>query len=205
MPSQLDGQPPDRLFLHWKTLNVAGRHLNMNDTVQQIIPVITSVAIPLLLSILSIVVLMKLYTWCDGVASSVMRRKRPDYKRDKTRVFTPKQKRLASQACNHRCEGTGIFFRCTYRGDDLHGDHWYPHSRGGATTEKNLVMLCPKCNNRKSDSIPSRLQTRAINRRRRSGRDYSMMYTEKVGQWLPRSYDNGSMDSTDRSWLRPGF
>ena len=44
---------------------------------------------------------------------------------------------------------------------DGHGqmDHHYPHAKGGATVRTNLVWLCDRHNNRKSDHVPTRLET----------------------------------------------
>lgn len=116
------------------------------------------------------------------------RRRRPEYRRDTSRVFTARQKRAAGEQCHWRCEGTGVFHRCRYTGKDLHGDHWYPYARGGATNMQNLVMLCPACNRRKTDKIPSFLQTKALSYRRKHNPDYEQQITKKPGYWLPRTY-----------------
>ena len=76
-------------------------------------------------------------------------------KTDPQRLFTVAQKTEAGRRCgNSRCEHKNpLWFRCNARG--THGDHIYPHSRGGATTLSNLQLLCPTHNLRKSASIPS--------------------------------------------------
>lgn len=125
----------------------------------------------------------------DKFFISIVHMRRSPHRRDPQRVFTQRQKRKASILCGWRCEGTGILGRCDYYGKDLHGDHWYPHSRGGATTEKNLVMLCSRCNRRKSDRIPSRLQTWALRCRRRFG-EYRPGVNSNVGEWLPLMYNS---------------
>jgi len=125
----------------------------------------------------------------DRSITAVMRWKRPDHRRDIKRVYSSKEKQLASKLCNNRCEGTRVFGRCNYRGKNLQGDHWYPYSRGGATTVKNLVMLCPKCNQSKSNKIPSRFQTIALRLRRRLNYDYLEQVNTSVGEWLPYRYN----------------
>lgn len=125
----------------------------------------------------------------DRAITSLMRWKRSEHRRDARRVFTRSEKNSAMALCKNRCEGTGVFFRCQHVGKDLHGDHWFPHSRGGATSIVNLVMLCPTCNKRKSDKIPSRFQTWGLRLRRKYG-DYLPGIDTKVGSWLPYMYRN---------------
>lgn len=120
--------------------------------------------------------------WVDRLITGLIHRPLPKDKRDPARVFTAAAKREASELAGGRCEGTRVI-RCRHRGDDLHGDHWYPHSRGGATTLDNLVMLCPKCNRRKSDKIPTSAETAVLYLRRRS---YMPPGRMKPGQWRPR-------------------
>lgn len=113
----------------------------------------------------------------------LVHRRRPHNRRDTQRQFSSSQRARAQQLCNNRCEG-GLLFRCKNTGA-LQGDHWFPHARGGATSWQNLVMLCPQCNNKKSDHLPTLLQTRAIQRRRRKGRGYTAPgMSATVGQWL---------------------
>ena len=105
--------------------------------------------------------------------------------RDAARVYKKGTRRHGSRDCNHRCEGTGIVFRCTHVGNDLHADHWYPHARGGATTKKNLVMLCPAGNKHKSAKVPTVFQTYALYFRRRFKYGYPKTFEAiKPGEWL---------------------
>ncbi|HEV7345488.1 MAG TPA: HNH endonuclease [Devosia sp.] len=47
-------------------------------------------------------------------------------------------------------------YRCQQCGDhhDLHIDHVFPESKGGATTAENLQVLCGPCNLRKGARVP---------------------------------------------------
>lgn len=93
-------------------------------------------------------------------------RRRSHGNTDGKRLFTPAQKAEgARRAGNGRCEHKHpIWFRCFRKG--AHGDHIYPHSRGGATAMSNLQMLCPKHNLAKSATIPSPLYVWRLERRR---------------------------------------
>lgn len=141
---------------------------------------------PILAFILIILVMLELLRRVvlkmDRFITGILRRPIPKDKRDPARAFTATSKREAAELAGGRCEGTRLI-RCRHRGDDLHGDHWYPHSRGGATTPANLVMLCPKCNRRKSDKIPTSAETTVLYLRRRS---YMPPDRMRPGQWRPR-------------------
>lgn len=136
-----------------------------------------------------IYLLCKFIAFSEQTIYSLTRRRRPNAKRDPRRAFTDRQKRAAGDQCHWRCEGTGLFTRCNHEGKDLQGDHWYPYARGGATNMQNLVMLCPKCNNRKSDKIPSMFQTKALSRRRKKNQDYESSIIKTPGYWLPRNFN----------------
>ena len=142
--------------------------------------------------VIVIICIVKIIFSCDKFVTSILHRKISQDKRDDQRVFTKDQKNAASQICNNRCEGTSLLFRCRHVGNDLQGDHWYPHSRGGATTINNLVMLCPSCNRKKTNHIPTRFQTAALNRRRRRGRDYQHPYFVSAGEWSSRKNRRGN-------------
>lgn len=137
---------------------------------------------------LSVVVVALVITFLGKIDTSItalLHWRRKESRRDPTRLYTPSQRREGMKKCSYRCEGTGLIFRCSYVGKDLQGDHWFPHSRGGSTTTRNLVMLCPECNRKKSDRIPSRFQTWALRFRRRRGDDYLDSIPVHVGQWRP--------------------
>lgn len=150
--------------------------------------------------------IFKLTAWVDKMIVIMFHRRRKDYRRDAERLFTREERIIQSHKCNNRCEGTGLLFRCRYTGDDLQGDHWYPHARGGATTMKNLVMLCPKCNRRKSDKVPSIFQTEALYLRRKLGYGYAHhMDKTHPGEWIGRNYINRDMIENKKNNSRPTF
>lgn len=87
-------------------------------------------------------------------------------RKDPQRLYSSDERRVGSQMSGDRCEGELFpFFRC--RGGAEQGDHWFPHSKGGATSMENLVMLCAPCNRSKSARIPTLWQTLRITMRRR--------------------------------------
>ncbi|WP_458109600.1 HNH endonuclease [Arthrobacter sp. R3-55] len=55
--------------------------------------------------------------------------------------------------------------RCTRSAE--HGDHFYPWSKGGATSLKNLVAACSRCNRSKGARIPSPGEQLRLERRRK--------------------------------------
>lgn len=87
--------------------------------------------------------------------------RKPDnpFDRDPRRLFTDSDRAWIDSCCQGRCEHRCLFglFRCRYKAQQL--DHWYPYAKGGATSRRNLVDLCARHNNRKSDHVPTRLQT----------------------------------------------
>lgn len=100
--------------------------------------------------------------WLLVMLRSYQVRHRP---RDPVRLFTSGQNARARMLAQNRCEHHGLVRRCPSPG--AHGDHWFPHSKGGATCEDNLVWLCARHNLRKSAKWPSRRVTRRLARRRR--------------------------------------
>lgn len=81
------------------------------------------------------------------------------FDRDPRRRFTSADRDWIRSCTQDRCEHRMLFglLRCPRVGEQL--DHHYPWSRGGATSRRNLVWLCARHNNRKSDRVPSRLST----------------------------------------------
>lgn len=91
---------------------------------------------------------------------------KPDnpFDRDPRRQFTTADEQWIKECANGRCEHRYCFglFRChaSYaKGNTMHHDHHYPWSKGGATSRRNLVLLCAKHNLRKSDRLPRFVET----------------------------------------------
>lgn len=107
----------------------------------------------------------------------------PEYQRDPLRFFHEDDVHYAKQVAHYQCEHVDQFgYRCPNT-NNLQADHWYPHSRGGATAynpseplnmfTNNLVILCADCNRAKSNKPPTQEETlRLLNSR--SG--YNMRY-----------------------------
>lgn len=86
--------------------------------------------------------------------------------KDPQRMFTKDQRRQGADRAGGRCEMETVWFlRCPRPGE--HGDHFFPHSLGGATSMKNFVWACAKCNIAKSNHVPTIWQKIRLERRRR--------------------------------------
>jgi len=85
--------------------------------------------------------------------------------KDPIRAFTTFQSSAASMLAGGQCEFTGAFGRRCRR-PGAHADHWIPHTRGGASSDDNLVWACAPHNLRKSARMPSRYATWRVARRR---------------------------------------
>ena len=106
-------------------------------------------------------------------------RRRTEPQRDPDRLFSSAQRRLGHERANNRCEqSVAWLFRC--RRPSQHGDHWYPWSKGGATSMTNYAALCARCNLKKSAHIPTLWATKRLERRRR--RYFPRNEPVKVGQ-----------------------
>lgn len=110
---------------------------------------------------------------------------------DAERFFPYEMRHKMMKEVGYRCEGTSEDgTRCEYRGHDLHGDHWFPYSKGGATSIYNLVMLCPHCNISKSNKMPTSRQTEALMYRRANNIGGYGHVPSIVGQWIQQPHDN---------------
>lgn len=88
-------------------------------------------------------------------------------RRDPQRRFTRHQRREGMLRAGGICElESGYGRRCTRAAE--HGDHFYPWSKGGATSLRNFVAACAHCNRRKSARIPSPGMLTRLERRRAS-------------------------------------
>jgi len=141
-----------------------------------------------IITLIILFILLKLFLFIEEIVIKIFHRNKSDNRRDAHRVYSSAIKEKYSQLCGNRCEGIGLVFRSKHEGHDLQGDHWYPYSRGGATTEKNLVMLCPKCNRKKTNHVPTFLQTNAIRFRRKHNLGYNNHTYRKPGEWLKITY-----------------
>lgn len=86
--------------------------------------------------------------------------------KDPQRLFTKEQRMAARERAGGQCEFEGPFFRrCTRTGE--HGDHYFPHTKGGATNQANHVWACAKCNLSKGAKVPTLWHKIRLERRRR--------------------------------------
>lgn len=103
--------------------------------------------------------------------------------RDPQRLYTSRDRRAGFDRAGGRCEGEWLpFVRCTRPANA--GDHWLPHSKGGATSAANFVALCSIHNRSKSARVPSRFQTARLQVRRRKYMSDRALVT--AGQWFGR-------------------
>lgn len=88
-------------------------------------------------------------------------------RRDPARRFTRQQRREGMTRAGGQCEmEAGFRRRCSRPAE--HGDHFYPWSKGGSTSQQNFVAACSRCNRAKGARIPSPAQQERLERRRRS-------------------------------------
>lgn len=100
---------------------------------------------------------------------------------DPQRMFSANQRRDGFARATDRCEMDGmLWFRC--RGTAQHGDHFFPWSKGGATSMQNFVAACAHCNTSKGAKQPSRALRRRISRRRRGY--FPAGLTRDAGEWF---------------------
>ncbi|MCX2748991.1 HNH endonuclease [Arthrobacter sp. MI7-26] len=86
-------------------------------------------------------------------------------RRDPLRRFTRQQRREGMARADGQCEmEAGLHRRCSRRAE--HGDHFYPWSKGGATSLQNFVAACSRCNHAKGVRIPSPGIQKRLGRRR---------------------------------------
>ena len=100
---------------------------------------------------------------------------------DPQRPFTTGQRRLARRLAQGRCEQESLpFVRCRRIG--AHADHWFPWSRGGASTDQNLVWACTRHNLAKSARVPTAFQTLRLEARR--ARYFPGDVSTVAGEWF---------------------
>jgi 5-methylcytosine-specific restriction endonuclease McrA len=130
----------------------------------------------------------ELRNWVIGIAVfifvtrtvlSVRRAKRKRRAQRTERMFNKAQKDQGHARAGRRCEFSEGLGRCKNRSE--HGDHFYPHSRGGATTMKNFVAACSMHNLSKGAKMPSALEKSRIEKRRK--RYFPAFTSTKAGEW----------------------
>lgn len=115
-------------------------------------PVLPSIALPVLCCAVFIVVV-------------IVTNARDMRRRDPIRRFSRQQRSLGMARAGGQCEmENGVYRRCSREAQ--HGDHFYPWSKGGATSLQNFVAACSVCNRRKAAKIPSPGQQKRMERRR---------------------------------------
>lgn len=154
----------------------------------------------LVVLIFSSLFLLKVYLFIEECFIKVFHRVKSDVRRDYHRVYGKSIKEEYSRKCHYRCEGIRVFLRCKYQGRDLQGDHWFPYSRGGKTSPENLVMLCSRCNKKKTNHVPTFFQTKALELRRKRGKEYNEYDIYKPGEWLDRKFRR-EKETIDRSYI----
>jgi hypothetical protein len=88
-------------------------------------------------------------------------------RRDPIRRFSPQQRRTGMTRANGQCELESAFGRRCSRSAE-HGDHYYPWSKGGATSLRNFAAACSRCNRAKGARLPTPGQLVRLEKRRSS-------------------------------------
>lgn len=101
---------------------------------------------------------------------------------DPTRSYAPGMRREAFDRAGNRCEYDGWLpvLRCRRPAQEC--DHFWPWSRGGATSLPNAVAACRMHNQSKRARMPSPAQRRRIARRRR--RYFAPGSSCRPGHWF---------------------
>lgn len=101
------------------------------------------------------------------LARAPMPRPENPFDTDSRRLFSDEDRRWIDKATKGRCEHRSALWLWRCRGTAQQLDHWYPWSLGGATSHRNLVNLCARHNGRKSNKVPTWLDTVVIRAVRR--------------------------------------
>lgn len=100
--------------------------------------------------------------------------------KDTRRMYTSPERQQGFARSGGQCEyDRWLLFRCTRTAE--HGDHFYPWSKGGATSMQNFVAACVRCNLVKSAHMPSPLMRARIQARR--ARYFPAGTPTTVGEW----------------------
>lgn len=115
------------------------------------------------------------------------------YIKDPKRMFDSFVIFEAKRRADHRCEYVTRFLRkrCpnTAKTTTLHADHWIPHSKGGSSSEGNIVILCSHCNLAKSSELPFKWETDRV---------YQMRLRYQINAVKPgHRFASGMLDGSD--------
>jgi len=101
--------------------------------------------------------------------------------KDQRRMYTADERAMGFTRSGGQCEyDRWMLWRCTRTA--AHGDHFYPWSKGGATSMRNFVAACPRCNTSKGARVPTVWQRARIERRRR--RYFPRPLPVTAGEWF---------------------
>lgn len=85
---------------------------------------------------------------------------------DPVRMYSADLRRACFERAGNRCEqAVWVIARCPRPA--AHADHWFPHSKGGATTLENGVAMCARHNTSKGARVPALGETLRLEWRRR--------------------------------------
>ena len=142
------------VFLALQRLQVPATPTGPADVLLQLAAQVTPVAIASMVAIAAF-----------GVIGAITAA-RDTRRRDPVRRFTRQQRRDGMARAGGVCElEAALRRRCSRPAE--HGDHFYPWSRGGATSLQNFVAACARCNRTKGARLPSPGRQRRLERRRR--------------------------------------
>lgn len=100
--------------------------------------------------------------------------------KDKRRMYTTDERMMGFARSGDQCEyDRWWLWRCTRSAQ--HGDHFFPWSKGGATSMRNFVAACPRCNCSKGARVPTFLERARIESRRR--RYFPHAVPVEAGEW----------------------
>jgi hypothetical protein len=103
-------------------------------------------------------------------------------RRDPVRRFSRQHRREGLARAGGQCEmEAGFRRRCSRPAE--HGDHFFPWSKGGASSLQNFVAACARCNRTKGARLPSPGQQARMERRRRAY--FTPDGSVSVGERLP--------------------
>ena len=131
-----------------------------------------------------------------AIAALIQTARRKKWREQYERGYNLQQRLEGFQRAGNRCEFDSGFGRCGNRAE--HADHFYPWSRGGATSMQNLVAACSGHNLSKGAKMPSAVLKARIESRRRS---YFPKHVSKTaGEWSVRKATIDSAAVRETGW-----